>query len=111
MSKISTIIGERLRRRRQELKYSQEMVAEKASLHPTYIGQVERGEKNATIESIEKICIALDYPMDSLFSKIILSNTSDKIASECYDLILLQSQKEQQKLLEILKSIIEYKSL
>ena len=58
MSKIATIIGQRLRRRRQELGYSQELTSEKAGLHPTYIGQVERGEKNATIESIEKICIA-----------------------------------------------------
>lgn len=45
MSKIANIIGDRLRHRRLELKYSQETVAEKAGLHPTYIGQVERGEK------------------------------------------------------------------
>ena len=57
MSEITTIVGQRLRLRRQELGYSQELTSEKAGLHPTYIGQVERGEKNATIESIEKICI------------------------------------------------------
>lgn len=72
MSEIATIIGQRLRLRRQELGYSQELTSEKAGLHPTYIGQVERGEKNATIESIEKICIALDFPMEDLFNKIIL---------------------------------------
>ena len=109
MSKISIITGERLRRRRQELKYSQETVAEKANLHPTYIGQIERGEKNATIESIEKICIALNYPLESLFSKIILSDAADKIANQCYDLIINQPLKDQMKIQEILKCIIEYK--
>ena len=33
---------------------SQEKLAELSGCHPTYIGQIERGEKNATIESIEK---------------------------------------------------------
>ena len=109
MSKIAIIIGERLRHKRQELKYSQEVVAEKANLHPTYIGQLERGEKNATIESIEKICIALDYPMEELFSKIIISNTSDETANLCYSLILSQSPKTQSKIYEILKQLIDLK--
>ena len=55
MSTISETVGKRLRIRRTELGYSQELTSEKAGLHPTYIGQVERGEKNLTIESLEKI--------------------------------------------------------
>ena len=70
MSDITTIVGQRIRTRRQQLGYSQELASEKAGLHPTYIGQVERGEKNLTIKSIEKICIALDYPIhQSAFSR------------------------------------------
>lgn len=109
MSKIANIIGDRLRHRRLELKYSQETVAEKAGLHPTYIGQVERGEKNATIESIEKLCIALNYPMDELFSKIISTSDKNITANECYSLIISQSPKEQQMLYELLRQIIEFK--
>ena len=67
MSTISETVGKRLRIRRTELGYSQELTSEKAGLHPTYIGQVERGEKNLTIESLEKICNALEYPMEDLF--------------------------------------------
>ena len=70
MSTISETVGKRLRIRRTELGYSQELTSEKAGLHPTYIGQVERGEKNLTIESLEKICNALEYPMEDLFFKI-----------------------------------------
>lgn len=111
MSAIAKIVGERLRHRRQELGYSQEFTAEKAELHPTYIGQVERGEKNATLESIEKICIALDYPLEDLFEKIIVANKEESIAAQCFDLILTQPKKEQEKLLQLLEQLIEYKNL
>jgi len=52
---IAKIIGERLRAYRIQKGWSQEILAEKAELHHTYIGQLERGEKNATIESIYKV--------------------------------------------------------
>lgn len=111
MSAIAKTIGERLRRKRQELGYSQELTAEKAELHPTYIGQVERGEKNATLESIEKICIALNYPLENLFEKIIISSEEQKIPAQCFHLILTQPRKEQEKLLYLLEQLIEYKNL
>lgn len=109
MSKLTEIIGQRLRLRRQELGYSQELTAEKAGLHPTYIGQVERGEKNATIESLEKICIALNLPMEDLFFKIILTDTTHKTAQKCYELIINQPPKDQEDLYTLLENIIQYK--
>ncbi|MBQ7920327.1 MAG: helix-turn-helix transcriptional regulator [Lachnospiraceae bacterium] len=109
MSEIATIVGQRLRQRRQELGYSQELTSEKAGLHPTYIGQVERGEKNATIESIEKICIALDLPMEDLFNKIITTNSKYRTAQKCYDLIISQPMNDQENLYILLEDIIKYK--
>lgn len=109
MSAIAKIVGQRLRYRRQKLGYSQDTVAEKAGLHPTYIGQLERGEKNATIESIEKICIALDYPMEKLFEKIIITDETETIANQCYELIISQPSRDQNRLLTVIKAIIEYK--
>lgn len=52
---IAKIIGDRIRAYRNQKGWSQEYLAEKADVHHTYIGQLERGEKNATIESISKI--------------------------------------------------------
>ena len=49
MSDIAKTVGKRLRGYRTSIGFSQEKLAEKAGLHPTYIGQVERGEKNLTI--------------------------------------------------------------
>lgn len=109
MSEIAKIVGQRLRQRRQELGYSQEVTSEKAGLHPTYIGQVERGEKNATIESIEKICIALDYPMEDLFNKIVSTDSRYKSAKKCYDLIVSQPLDDQDTLCLLITDIIKYK--
>ena len=86
------------------------MTSEKAGLHPTYIGQVERGEKNATIESIEKICIALDLPLEDLFNKIITTDFKQRTAQKCYDLIISQPPEDQENLYILLKDLIEYKN-
>ena len=59
MSEIVKTVGQRIRSYRLQLGFSQEKVAELSGCHPTYIGQVERGEKNATLESIEKIAAAI----------------------------------------------------
>ena len=55
MSDIAKVIGQRIRNYRTQKGLSQEKLAELAGCHPTYIGQLERGEKNATLESVEKI--------------------------------------------------------
>lgn len=45
---------------------SQERLGEMADLHRTYIGMIERGEKNITLLNIEKISIALDKKIKEL---------------------------------------------
>ena len=52
--------GERVREIRKEKGLSQEKLAHKADLHRTYIGMIERAEKNITLINIEKIANALE---------------------------------------------------
>ena len=59
---MTQTIGCKLRQFRQKKGYSQETLADRAGLHPTYIGQVERGEKNITVETLAKITTALGIP-------------------------------------------------
>jgi transcriptional regulator with XRE-family HTH domain len=66
--KILVKFGERVRFFRKQKGLSQEQLAFKADLHRTYIGMIERAEKNITLINIEKIAIALDVSITELFS-------------------------------------------
>ncbi|MBN2136808.1 MAG: helix-turn-helix transcriptional regulator [Sedimentisphaerales bacterium] len=59
MSDINKEVGFRIRCLREERGWSQEELGQRAGLHRTYIGHVERGEKNLGIENLEKIAKAL----------------------------------------------------
>lgn len=62
--------GTVVRERRTLLKFSQEELAYQAGLHRTYIGMIERGEKNITLENIAKISTALKLPVSELFKNL-----------------------------------------
>jgi transcriptional regulator with XRE-family HTH domain len=69
-TKILMAFGEIIREKRKEKGLSQEDLAFKADLHRTYIGMIERAEKNITLENINKLSNALDTPIYSLFQNI-----------------------------------------
>ncbi|WP_294962618.1 helix-turn-helix transcriptional regulator [uncultured Flavobacterium sp.] len=53
---ILNIFGENVRKHRRHLNISQEELAHRADLHRTYIGMIERAEKNITLINMEKNC-------------------------------------------------------
>lgn len=58
--------GKNVQEKRKSLKLSQEQLAELAGVHRTYIGMIERAEKNITLCNIEKIAKALNVDVCSL---------------------------------------------
>ncbi len=60
--------GKRVREERMKLGLSQEQLAARAEVHRTYIGMIERAEKNITLENIEKICKALNIKIRDFFN-------------------------------------------
>ncbi|MBA7472088.1 hypothetical protein ES707_07408 [subsurface metagenome] len=64
---ILTRFGEKVRQRRIELSLSQEELAGRARVHRTYIGMIERAEKNITLENIDKVCKALNLSIGDFF--------------------------------------------
>jgi transcriptional regulator with XRE-family HTH domain len=61
-------LGKKIRQIREDKGLSQEDLADLAELDRTYIGGVERGERNVTILSLQKICNALKINIKDLFS-------------------------------------------
>jgi transcriptional regulator with XRE-family HTH domain len=59
--------GERVRALRQKLDWSQEELAHRCQLDRSYIGGVERGERNVSLVNIYKIAKAMDVPACKLF--------------------------------------------
>ncbi|MDJ0583227.1 helix-turn-helix transcriptional regulator [Crocosphaera sp.] len=66
-SDIRKRFGQAIRRRRRELDFSQEELAEKSELHRTYISSIERGNRNPSLENIKKLADALDISVAALF--------------------------------------------
>lgn len=66
--KLLNDFGRKVRLRREKAGYSQESFAEIVKLHRTYIGMVERGEKNISLINISKIANGLGITIAELFN-------------------------------------------
>ncbi len=63
---ILEIFGHNVQKYRKKRGISQEKLAEIAGVHRTYVGMIERAEKNITLRNIEKIAKALDVKIKDL---------------------------------------------
>ncbi|UPK44906.1 helix-turn-helix domain-containing protein [Paenibacillus pabuli] len=67
---VLKLVGARIRALRKERGYSQESLGEKDGFHFSYIGQIERGEKNVSLVNLAKIAESLDVNLIQLFAYI-----------------------------------------
>lgn len=59
MEPLLRVLGQNILRERRRKGWSQEFLATRSHLHRTYIGGIERGERNVSIRNVEKIAAAL----------------------------------------------------
>ena len=111
MLDMAKTLGERIRLYRVRKGLTQDSLAEIADSHGKYIGQLERGEKNATIESIAKIAKALDLPLEVLFENLTTGETKNEIPRKCYNLLTAMNEKEQTVMLELIQKAVDFKSI
>ena len=67
---VLTAFGLNVRRQREARALTQEVLAEKADLHPTYISGIERGIRNPSVLSIAKIARAMGISLSQLMQGI-----------------------------------------
>ena len=65
--------GDRVRELRLSRSYSQEKLADQCALDRTYVGGVERGERNPSLVALGKIAMGLDVSLAELFSGVLCS--------------------------------------
>ena len=68
VKKVRAILGARLRGLREERGYTQRGLGRRAGLSGKFIGEVERGEKSITIDSLYRLARALRTPLDQMTS-------------------------------------------
>ena len=65
-SSLRRTFADNVRARRKELGLSQEELADRAQVHRTFIGHIERAETNVSIDNIDRISAALEIPASEL---------------------------------------------
>lgn len=70
MKNYKLILGQNIRKNRKDRQLSQEKLAEISSLHRTYIGSIERGERNICLENMIVIAHSLDIKLSTLLEGI-----------------------------------------
>jgi len=98
-------IGKKIKEYRKIKDLTQENLGEKAGLHYTYIGQVERGEKEPSLKSLIKIANALGVNVDKLLINYDLSSEAGIKISNITDLLLNRDEKELEMIYTLLKDL------
>ncbi len=101
-------LGKKIREERIEKGYTQEELGEKIDSTGAYIGQIERGERSASMTKIILIAEALDVGLDYLIGNFRFEQESDidvKIVEELKD----ATNKQKEMMIDIIKIIKKYK--
>lgn len=111
MNDIKKVIGLRIRNLREERGWSQEELAHRASISPSHFGRLERGERGATIHSLEKVTNALDITFEELF-RFINSENENKDMQTLNNIICKLSKrslKDQKIILNLINVLPPWK--
>lgn len=107
MESHNQIIGNMLRMLRKNKGLSQEQLGELSGLHTNYIGAVERGEKNTTLDSLFKIVSALEVDIEYIFKNYSKITRNDSL-SNIIQILSTRNEKDHEMILNLLKVIFSW---
>ncbi|MUT67105.1 helix-turn-helix domain-containing protein [Paenibacillus sp. NEAU-GSW1] len=107
---VLNLVGQRIRDLRKQNNLSQEQLGELAGFHFSYIGGLERGQKNITLLNLEKIAEALNVPLHEIFlynrqTNRLKSNAKDVILNEVHNKIVVMSAADLRKINRLIDEI------
>jgi len=73
-TEILKALGDKVRTMRESQGLTQDGLAQKASFHRTYIGSIERGERNVSLLNLQRLSYALGVSVSSLFWNVEYNN-------------------------------------
>ena len=104
---INKIFGSRLRQIRAELSITQEELAFKCDMQPSHIGQLERGIKSPTLETLHKISEGIDVSISDLVAfqdKLIIPDNFDEKINKIVARLQKMNDSEKSQILTIIKT-------
>ncbi|TXK75438.1 helix-turn-helix domain-containing protein [Paenibacillus sp. N3.4] len=105
------MVGERIRTLRKEKGYTQESLAEKSGVYITYISDIERGSRNISLETLEKVLVALEVNAVEVFrvegiEGIEERNDKQVLINAFHSLLAGRELEEVQMLLKVAKEVL-----
>ena len=105
METANILLGKRIRALRKQQGLSQEQLAEQVGMSGKYLGEIERGQVNCSVDIVERIAKALDLELIDLFDYQHETNRK-ALAKKINSLIKDANDKELRWIYRILKSIL-----
>ena len=105
MIEIYRRLGQKVRRERERLGWTQEELGEKSDLHPSYIGQIERARKKVSLATVGRLAAALRVGLGELLSEGSPYYKVSGWESRISGLLRDRSSKEQAVLYSTLKQL------
>ncbi|MDI3481778.1 MAG: hypothetical protein PWQ97_1433 [Tepidanaerobacteraceae bacterium] len=103
-------IGKKIRQIRQKQNLTQEELGEKANLHYSYIGQMERGDKIPSLKTLNKIAKALNVGLDYILEgplKYSPASEAEEAINEFVHILRTRPARQTEMLISICRNIIE----
>jgi transcriptional regulator with XRE-family HTH domain len=101
-------LGERIRRERVSLGITQEVLSEKAGISVSFLGQLERGERKPSLETVVNIANSLGVTVDFLLADS-YKTASKSLIDEFTYLVRETSEKDLKTVIEVTKTILREK--
>ncbi|WP_250229711.1 helix-turn-helix domain-containing protein [Anaeropeptidivorans aminofermentans] len=100
-------LGQRIRDERTKNNLTQAQLAELVDISDTYIGQIERGERSLTLDTLTRLCNKLNVTIDFLLQDYIPTK-EDIIVEQFKQIISKGSDTQKQMALDVIKTMFRY---